>query len=116
MHIGRSLLALLVLLVTVCGCTTGSQHSKVLSRHPHNPTCFLYEGKPFRILTSAEHYGAVLNADFNYEVYLDEMKRTGENGTRVFTFYRETPKTIGAMGSTNTLPDCSPIKSRPSHL
>jgi len=84
------------------GCAGGEQ-SKVFSRHADNPTCFLYEGKPFRIVASAEHYGAVLNADFDYELYLKEMKRTGENATRVFTFYREIPKTISGVGAANTL-------------
>jgi len=71
--------------------------------HPENPRCFLYRGKPFKILTSAEHYGAVINADFDYDAYLEEMARTGQNMTRVFTFYRETPSCIPAPGAQNTL-------------
>lgn len=57
----------------------------VFSIHPRNPRCFQYRGKLFEILTSAEHYGAVLNADFDYDIYLREMQRTGQNMTRVFT-------------------------------
>ena len=49
-------------------------YRKVFSVNPNNPRCFHYQGKPFKILTSAEHYGAVLNADFDYDVYLKEMK------------------------------------------
>src|SRR5712692_6540024 len=75
----------------------------VFAVHPNNPRCFQFRGKPFKILTSAEHYGAVLNSDFDTEVYLREMRRTGQNMTRVFTFYRETPGCIPAVGSMNTL-------------
>jgi hypothetical protein len=71
--------------------------------HPQNHRCFLFRGKPFRILTSAEHYGAVLNADFDYDAYLAEMQRTGQNQTRVFTFYRETADSISGPGDRNTL-------------
>ena len=35
--------------------------NQTFSVHPRNPRCFLYRGKPFKILTSAEHYGAALN-------------------------------------------------------
>jgi len=76
---------------------------QVFSVHPDNPRCFLYQGKPFKILTSAEHYGAVLNADFDYDVYLREMQRTGQNATRVFTFYREASRSIPGPGCMNAL-------------
>ena len=77
--------------------------NRTLALHPENPRCLLYLGKPFKILTSAEHYGAVLNADFDYDVYLTEMSRTGQNATRVFTFYREVEHSIPALGIENTL-------------
>lgn len=73
------------------------------SIHPDNPRCFQFRGRPFRILASAEHYGAVLNGDFAIDAYVDEMQRTGQNMTRVFTFYRETPECIKAPGAMNTL-------------
>jgi len=78
--------------------------TNTLSVHPENPRCFLFRGKPFRILTSAEHYGAVLNGAFDYDVYLEEMARTGQNGTRVFTFYREEgDRDVPSIGYANTL-------------
>ena len=66
-----------------------SASDSVFSVHPKNHRCFLYQGKPMKILTSAEHYGAVINGEFDYDVYLKELRRTGQNQTRVFTFYRE---------------------------
>ncbi|MFQ6041714.1 MAG: DUF6298 domain-containing protein, partial [Candidatus Poribacteria bacterium] len=87
--------------------------NQVFSVHPHNHRCFQYRGKPFKILTSAEHYGAVLNADFDYEVYLREMQRTGQNMTRVFTFYREKPDSIPGPGAMNTLAPTSQASVMP---
>ncbi len=82
-------------------------HPDVFSIHPENHRVFLYKGKPMKILTSAEHYGAVVNGDFDYDVYLKEMQRTGQNMTRVFAFYRETangsPGDIRSMVKANTL-------------
>ena len=68
---------------------TNQSSGQVFSVHPDNYRCFLYKGKPMKILTAAEHYGAVMNTEFDYEIYLEEMQRTGQNQTRVFTFYRE---------------------------
>jgi hypothetical protein len=56
-----------------------------LSLHPRNPHYFLFRGKPTILVTSAEHYGAVLNADFDYKKYLDTLARDGLNNTRTFT-------------------------------
>ena len=39
---------------------------KPLSLHPDNPHYFLFRGNPTILITSAEHYGAVLNRDFDY--------------------------------------------------
>lgn len=60
--------------------------------HPDNPHYFLHDGKPTVLVTSGEHYGAVLNGDFNYVRYLDTLRRDGLNLTRVFAgTYREVP-------------------------
>jgi len=37
-----------------------------LALHPENPHYFLWRGKPAVLITSAEHYGAVVNLDFAY--------------------------------------------------
>ncbi len=86
---------------------TTSGTPAVFCVHPKNHRVFLYQGKPMKILTSAEHYGAVVNGDFDYETYLKEMQRTGQNMTRVFAFYRETangsPGDIAGVVKANTL-------------
>ena len=58
---------------------------KPIALHPENPHYFLYEDKPTILITSGEHYGAVLNQDFNYVDYLDELNKGGLNLTRTFT-------------------------------
>jgi hypothetical protein len=55
-----------------------------LALHPENPHYFLFRGKPTIVITSGEHYGAVLNLDFDYRKYLDTLARDGLNGTRTW--------------------------------
>jgi hypothetical protein len=63
-----------------------------LTLHPENPHYFLFRGKPEIIITSGEHYGAVLNLDFDYGKYLRTLARDGLNGTRTWAGpYCETP-------------------------
>jgi hypothetical protein len=58
--------------------------------HPENPQYFLYQSKPAVLLTSGEHYSSVLNLQFDYTAYLDELQRNGFNLTRTFSgVYRE---------------------------
>lgn len=53
--------------------------------HPDNPHYFLWRGRPTVLITSAEHYGCLLNLDFDYIKYLDTLARDGLNLTRVFS-------------------------------
>ena len=59
--------------------------AKPLEAHPDNPHYLVYRGKPTILIGSGEHYGAVLNLDFDYVRYLDELKAKGLNVTRTFT-------------------------------
>jgi hypothetical protein len=73
-----------------------------IALHPENPHYFVWHGEPTLLITSGEHYGAVMNLDFDYVRYFDELQRNKLNHTRTFSgVYRETP---GAFGITdNTL-------------
>ncbi len=63
-----------------------------IALHPDNPHYFLFRGKPTILVTSGEHYGAVLNLDFDFIPYLDELASHGFNQTRTFSgTYREVP-------------------------
>jgi hypothetical protein len=44
-----------------------------------------FRGKPTALVTSGEHYGAVLNLDFDYAKYLDTLSADGLNLTRTFS-------------------------------
>jgi hypothetical protein len=50
-----------------------------LSLHPDNQHYFLFRGKPAILVGSTEHYGAVMNLDFDYSMYLDEISDKGMN-------------------------------------
>ncbi len=72
-----------------------------ISLHPQNQHYLLYKGKPSILVTSAEHYGAVLNADFDFEKYLQTMHDEGMNYTRIFTgSYVEIPGSFGIENNT----------------
>jgi hypothetical protein len=66
-------------------CFAGSAASAPLALHPQNPHYFLFRGKPTIVITSGEHYGAVLNLDFDYVRYLETLVGDGLNGTRTWS-------------------------------
>lgn len=51
--------------------------------HPENPHLFEWRGRPIVLIGSTEHYGAVLNLDFDYRTYLDTIHAAGLNLVRV---------------------------------
>jgi hypothetical protein len=53
--------------------------------HPVNPHYFIYNNKPTILVTSGEHYGAILNLDLDYITYLDELQSKRLNLTRTFS-------------------------------
>jgi len=63
-----------------------------LRLHPENPHYYEFRGKPFLAVTSAEHYGALINREFDYRKYFNTLARDGMRLTRFFTgLYREGP-------------------------
>jgi len=97
------------ILAFVALCSIPSLAQGVLALHPQNPHYFIFRGKPTVLVGSGEHYGAVLNLDFDYIAYLDELKRNGLNHTRLFSgVYREIPTSFGITD--NTLAPKSPDK------
>ncbi len=81
-----------VLLVLVIAVVHGAapvpatgQAVKPVQLHPENPHYFLWRGKPTILITSGEHYGAVLNGAFDYEKYLKTLESLGFNLTRTFS-------------------------------
>ncbi len=82
-----------------CSC---SKNPVPISLHPENPHYFLFREKPTILVGSTEHYGAVINLDFDYIIYLDELAAADLNVTRTFTGIYIEP--AGAFGiAENTL-------------
>jgi len=72
---------LLVMLAMIWVFAAGQEPVKL---HPDNPHYFLWRGTPTVLVTSGEHYGAVINLDFNYRLYLETLHKLGLNHTRIF--------------------------------
>lgn len=79
----------------------GLQAAAPLALHPDNPHYFLWRGQPTVLISSGEHYGAVLNRDFDYRRYLDTLARDGLNHTRTFSgVYCEPPGAFNITSNT----------------
>ncbi len=75
-------------LVTALYCALGASvlaAGAPIALHPENPHYFLWRGKPTVLITSGEHYGAVLNLDFDYATYLKELESRKLNLTRTWS-------------------------------
>ena len=96
-----ALLALPISTVQATPETTAPQSAKPqpIRLHPANPHYFLFRGKAVALITSGEHYGAVLNRDFDYHRYLAALEVDGLNYTRLFAgSYVEVPaKSFGIL-------------------
>ncbi len=77
--------------------------------HPDNGRYFLYNDRPVVLMGSSEHYGAIINLDFDYIRYLEETRACGLNYVRIFTgAYRETTGSFNIPDNTLApLPDRS---------
>src|SRR4051812_11652308 len=85
----------------VAGLVAAAAGAAPIAPHPGNPRYFLFDGKATFLITSGEHYGAVLNLDFDAGPYLDELHARGFNQTRTFSgTYREVPGSFNIRANT----------------
>ena len=63
----------------------GGCFAQPIALHQQNPHYFIYKNKPVILITSAEHYGAVINTAIDYKTYLDVLHKNGFNLTRIFS-------------------------------
>ena len=86
-----------------------AQKAEPVRLHPRNPHYFLFRGKPVVLITSGEHYGAVMNPDFDCRRYLATLEADGLNYTRLFGgSYLEVPaKSFGILRN-----DLAPAQGR----
>jgi hypothetical protein len=98
----RFCVGVLASLALLALCTGASaQEARALALHPDNPHYFLFRGKPAVLVGSTEHYGAVLNGDFDFVPYLAELQSKGLNLTRTFSgVYREVPGSFNIKDNT----------------
>ena len=88
-------------LALLAACAQAEAAVPPLSLHPDNPHYFRFRGRPAILIGSGEHYGAVLNRDFDYLPYLNELHSKGLNHTRTFSgTYREVPSSFGITENT----------------
>lgn len=72
-----------------------------LALHPNNSRYLDFRGKATILVGSGEHYGAVVNRDFDFRKYLDTLAADGLNLTRLFVgTYYEKPGDFGIEANT----------------
>src|SRR5271165_3830851 len=71
---------LLVLFLGTAHAQSQANRLAPIRLHPANPHYFLFRGKAVALITSGEHYGAVLNPDFDYHRYLAPWARSDTPG------------------------------------
>ena len=57
--------------------------------HPENPHYFLYRDRARVLITATEHYGAVINRNFDYARYLADAADKAATLSRCFLLFRE---------------------------
>jgi hypothetical protein len=94
-----------IALFIFCFCIK-TLNSQPLSIHPQNPHIFSYKGKPTLLIGSGEHYGSVMNFDFDYKKYLATLKQDNLNITRLFTgAHHEVAASFGIQRNTMAPPE-----------
>ncbi len=87
-----------IYLLFVCKAVLYAQPIRL---HPANPHYFLYQQKPLVLISSGEHYGAVINTAFDYKKYLETLQKDGLNLTRLFSgVYTENSEAFGIQNNT----------------
>jgi hypothetical protein len=89
------------LIVILLLCVLSNMYGQPISQYLANPHYFSYRNKPLLLISSGEHYGAVINIDFDYRKYLATLKRSGLNLTRLFIgTYVENADAFGIVNNT----------------
>lgn len=98
MRFRSAILSVIFSLLCSVAIVSGEQPIRL---HPENGHYFEWQGKPTILVTSGEHYGLLLNLDFDIPQYLSALEKDGLNHTRVFSgTYRELPGGHGIEDNT----------------
>jgi hypothetical protein len=88
----------LLLLGGIVAAGVAQSQDNPIRLYPGNPHYFDWQGRATVLIASGEHYGSVVNPDFDYHKYLAEVQAVGLNHTRVFLGdYVEGPDSFGMM-------------------
>ncbi len=89
------------LLIVLWSSVSFTASAAPIQLHPDNPHYLLWRGKPTVLISSTEHYGAVLNREFDYVKYLKTLQADGLNLTRTFSgSYCEKPGNFNIANNT----------------
>ncbi|MBN1143360.1 MAG: hypothetical protein JXA72_03015 [Bacteroidales bacterium] len=81
-------LSSLISAIIIFACSPGKikqpADSGPITQHPDNSHVFLWKGKAKVFVASGEHYGALVNKEFDYVTYLRTLKKAGLENTRLF--------------------------------
>jgi len=92
---------ILMVYTLVAGYIACAQPGGSLKLSNCNPHYAEFRGEPVLLLGSTEHYGAVINLDFDYVKYLDQLQNEGFNLTRTWNgIYREDTNSFGITNNT----------------
>ena len=98
--LARDTIACLFLALAAIAPAT-AEGTEPIAPYPENPRYFVFREKAAFLITSGEHYGAVLNQDFDFVPYLDELQACRFNLTRLFSgAYREVPGSFQIQANT----------------
>lgn len=79
----------------------GSAAGEGIAVCERNPHYLCFRGRPTLLIASGEHYGSIMNLDFDYRPYLDTVKKDGQNLVRIWSgAYREHPGSFGIPRNT----------------
>ena len=79
-------------------CTMVAGQEAPIRLHPENSRYFLWQGRATVLVASGEHYGSIVNPDFDFRKYLATIQAAGLNHTRVFLGdYVEGPESFGMV-------------------
>lgn len=76
-----------VLSVFIFVSISQSLSAQPISICPDNPHYYFYKDKPIVLITTAEHYGGVVNKEFDYIRYFDMLQKNKLNYTRIYPGY-----------------------------
>jgi hypothetical protein len=98
---GAPFLTVASLILGGLACGGSEASAQTLARDPLSPRYLDFRGQPAILVGSGEHYGAVLNPDFDQKTYLDTVAAAGLNLTRLFVgTYYERPGAFGIRNNT----------------